>query len=87
MRESHGQGQDIPNILLPVLRYGRAAVLGLGVEVEKIDVTHDPDERKRLVQVTGQRTVPQIFIGDESIGGYSDAYALHQRGELEPKLA
>ena len=60
---------------------------GLGVEVEKIDVTHDPEERKRLVERTGQRTVPQIFIGDEAIGGYTDAYALHQRGELEPKLA
>lgn len=58
----------------------------LGVDVEKIDVTHDADERARLVKVTGQRTVPQIFINGESIGGFSDANALHQRGELAKKL-
>lgn len=58
----------------------------LGVEVEKIDVTHDPEERARLVQRTGQRTVPQIFIDGEPFGGYSDVYALHQKGELKPLL-
>ena len=58
----------------------------LGVEVEKIDVTHDPEERSNLVKRTGQRTVPQIFIGEESIGGFSDANALYQKGELQKKL-
>lgn len=58
----------------------------LGVEVEKIDVTHDHDERVRLSQVTGQRTVPQIFIDGESIGGFSDANALYHKGELQKML-
>ena len=58
----------------------------LGVEVEKIDVTHDAEERARLVKVTGQRTVPQIFIDGESIGGFSDANSMHQRGDLKAKL-
>lgn len=58
----------------------------LGVEVEKIDVTHDAEERQRLTQVTGQRTVPQIFIDGESIGGFSDANTLHQQGKLREKL-
>ena len=42
--------------------------------------------RDKLVELTGQRTVPQIFIGEESIGGYSDMMKLHQAGQLEPKL-
>ena len=58
----------------------------LGVEVEKIDVTRDAEERARLVKVTGQRTVPQIFIDGESIGGFSEANALMQKGELQKKL-
>ncbi len=58
----------------------------LGVTVQKIDVTNDPDERARLVKETGQRTVPQIFIDGQSIGGFSDANALHMRGELAKML-
>lgn len=58
----------------------------LGVTVQKIDVTHDAEQRKKLVALTGQRTVPQIFIDGESIGGFSDANALHQRGQLKPML-
>lgn len=58
----------------------------LGVEVEKIDVTHDADKRKELVASTGQRTVPQIFIDGKPIGGYSDARALHAKGELQKML-
>lgn len=58
----------------------------IGVSVEKIDVTHDQEMRQKLVKMTGQRTVPQIFIDGEAIGGYTDAYALHQKGELKKKL-
>jgi glutaredoxin 3 len=49
-------------------------------------VTHDPDKRAWLVEQTGQRTVPQIFFGDESIGGCSDLEALVKRGGLDGKL-
>ncbi len=59
----------------------------LNAPVEKIDVTDDAPMRRKLVELTGQRTVPQIFIDGRPIGGYSDAYAMHQRGELEPLLA
>lgn len=58
----------------------------IGVSVEKIDVTHDQEMRQKLVKMTGQRTVPQIFIDGKSVGGYSDAYALHTRGELAKML-
>ena len=52
----------------------------------ELDVTHDPDKRAWLVEQTGQRTVPQIFFGDESIGGCSDLEALVKRGGLDGKL-
>ena len=59
----------------------------LGVEFQEIDVTSDPKMRLKLVEMTGgRRTVPQIFIDGVSIGGYTDAAALHRNGELEAML-
>jgi len=58
-----------------------------GVEYEEIDVTRDQATRQWLVQQTGQRTVPQIFIGDVSIGGFTDMQALDRAGKLDPLLS
>jgi glutaredoxin 3 len=58
-----------------------------GVAYDEIDVTGDDAQRARLVQVTGRRTVPQIFIGGEAIGGYDDLAALDREGELARKLS
>ncbi len=52
----------------------------------EVDVSADPDRRRWLVERTGQMTVPQIFIGETSIGGYTDMRALAERGGLEPLL-
>ena len=57
------------------------------VAYAEIDVSDDDELRHWLVRTTGQRTVPQIFVGDRSIGGYSDMRALEQSGELEKLLA
>ena len=58
-----------------------------GVPFTSIDVTSDEAMRDKLVEMSGgRRTVPQIFIGGESIGGYSDMMALHRQGELQGKL-
>jgi glutaredoxin 3 len=57
------------------------------VAFEEIDCTGDAATRKWLVGATGQSTVPQIFIGDHSIGGYTDMLALDNRGELDRLLA
>jgi len=57
-----------------------------GVAFEEVDVTSDDGLREKLVEWTGQRTVPQIFIGDEAIGGYSDMMKLEQQGKLSPML-
>jgi glutaredoxin 3 len=57
------------------------------IPYEEVDVTRDHDARAWLVEVTGgRRTVPQIFIGDEPIGGSDELHALDRRGELLKKV-
>ncbi len=58
----------------------------MGVEYEEIDVTHDEETRDKLVERTGQSTVPQIFINDESIGGYDELREMQSSGELKERL-
>lgn len=55
------------------------------IEFEAIDVSNTED-KMALVARTGWRTVPQIFIGEELIGGYQELAALDQSGELTEKL-
>jgi len=58
-----------------------------GVElIEEIRVDLDPEQRARMMKITGRRTVPQIFIGDTHVGGCDDLVALDQRGALLPLL-
>jgi len=53
-----------------------------GVSFEEIDVTDDDAVRDDLVQKTGQQTVPQIFIDDQSIGGYTELKAWFDAGNV-----
>jgi glutaredoxin 3 len=55
-------------------------------QIEEIRVDLDPSERRTMMQVTGRRTVPQIFIGDTHVGGCDDLIDLDQRGGLVPLL-
>ncbi|MCI1190699.1 glutaredoxin 3 [Calidifontimicrobium sp. SYSU G02091] len=58
-----------------------------GVEdIEEIRVDLDPAQRVKMMELTGRRTVPQIFIGDTHVGGCDDLIALDQRGGLVPML-
>jgi glutaredoxin 3 len=57
-----------------------------GVAYEEIDAEHDEALRDWLVEKTGQRTVPQIFVGERSLGGFSDIDALDREGKLDPIL-
>ncbi len=58
-----------------------------GVKYEEVDVTGNDDMRTKLVEMSGgQRTVPQIFIGDDHVGGYSDLARLDSEGRLDPML-
>jgi glutaredoxin 3 len=56
-------------------------------DIEEIRVDLDPSERDVMMQLTGRRTVPQIFIGETYVGGCDDLFALDQRGGLVPLLA
>jgi glutaredoxin 3 len=59
-----------------------------GVEaIEEIRVDANPEERSRMMEITGRRTVPQIFIGATHVGGCDDLMALDERGGLLPLLA
>jgi glutaredoxin 3 len=58
-----------------------------GVAFTEIDVTDDDERRAWLVEATGRKTVPQIFIAGRPIGGYDDLAALEKRGELDALLA
>jgi glutaredoxin 3 len=55
-------------------------------EIEKIRVDLQPDQRLQMMEMTGRRTVPQIYIGDVHVGGFDDLSALDRAGKLEPLL-
>ena len=56
-------------------------------EIEKIRVDWQPELRAEMMEKTGRRTVPQIFIGDQHVGGFDDLLALDVQGGLDPLLA
>jgi glutaredoxin 3 len=66
----------------------KALLKSKGVGFEEIDVTDDLESRARMVALAGgRRTVPQIFINGEIIGGCDELYALERSGELDLLLA
>jgi glutaredoxin 3 len=56
-------------------------------QLEKILIDRDPSQREIMMNRTGRRTVPQIYIGDTHVGGYDDLVALDRAGKLDPLLA
>jgi len=55
-------------------------------EIEKIMIDEDPAQRALMMERTGRRTVPQIYIGETHVGGYDDLSALDRAGKLVPLL-
>ncbi len=59
-----------------------------GIEqIEEIRVDLEPAQRLAMMEITGRRTVPQIFIGDTHVGGHDDLVALDAQGALDPLLS
>ena len=56
-------------------------------QIDEVRVDLDPQQRDKMIEITGRRTVPQIFIGDTHVGGCDELVALDQRGGLMPLLA
>jgi len=57
-----------------------------GAAIEKVRVDLDPARRAEMMERTGRRTVPQIYIGETHVGGYDDLAALDQAGKLDELL-
>jgi glutaredoxin 3 len=56
-------------------------------DIEKVRVDLDPVRRQEMIEKTGRRTVPQIWIGATHVGGCEELYALDRAGKLDPMLA
>lgn len=56
-------------------------------EINKIRIDLDPSKKDEMVERTGRRTVPQIYIDDFHVGGFDDMSALDVEGKLDPLLA
>ncbi len=71
----------------PYCQRAKALLHERGVrEIDEVRVDLHPAERETMMQITGRRTVPQIFIGGQHVGGCDDLVALDQRGGLVPML-
>jgi glutaredoxin 3 len=72
----------------PYCMRAKALLRSKGVVFEEIDVTEDAELRARMVKLSGgRRTVPEIFINGEIIGGCNELYELEMSGELDALLA
>jgi len=58
-----------------------------GVPFDEIDVGGDDELRTKMIEASGRRTVPQIFINDQPIGGFEELRSLEEQGELDRLLA
>lgn len=58
-----------------------------GVSIDRIPVDDRPEQRDEMVRISGRTSVPQIFVGDTHVGGYTELAALDLSGELDALLA
>lgn len=84
----------MPNVIMyttavcPYCINAERLLLSKGVkEINKIRIDLQPELRIEMMQKTGRRTVPQIYINDQHIGGFDDLRALDLAGGLDPLLA
>lgn len=65
----------------------KALLDGKHVPYTEVLVDEQPERRMEMMQKSGRRTVPQIFVGDHHVGGFDDLYILDRSGGLDPLLA
>jgi alkyl hydroperoxide reductase subunit F len=70
----------------PYCAKAKALFKAKDIDYDEIDVTHDEDAAREMIERTGQRGVPQFFVDDEWIGGYDDLAYLNATGELDQRL-
>ena len=75
-------------LVCPYCQHAKALLKQRGVDnIEDIRIDLDPAQRNKMMEITGRRTVPQIFIGETHVGGCDDLIALDKCGGLLPLLA
>jgi len=70
----------------PYCQRAKALLHHKGVSFEEVDIEAHPERREEMIQRSGRRTVPQIFIGERHIGGSDDLYGLEAAGRLDRLL-
>ncbi len=74
-------------IFCPYCQAAKALLRKKGVEYTEVDVSYDPEARRKMTErAGGRRSVPQIFIGAAHVGGSDDLHALEATGKLDPLL-
>lgn len=72
----------------PYCKKAKALLDKKEVKYKEIDITHQPEMREKLVEMTGGRdTVPQVFINGVSVGGSTDIEQLNSQGKLDEMLS
>ena len=70
----------------PYCDQAKALLKRYGVVIDEINIDTHPDKIEEMIEKSKRRSVPQIFINDEHVGGCDDLYALERAGQLKPKL-
>jgi glutaredoxin 3 len=70
----------------PYCQLAERLLAAKGAVVEKVRIDLEPDRRVEMMQKTGRRTVPQIYVGETHVGGYDDLAALERAGKLDELL-
>ena len=70
----------------PFCQSAERLLIAKGAAIEKIRIDLEPERRAYMMNKSGRRTVPQIWIGERHIGGCDDLYALDRQGGLDPLL-
>lgn len=71
----------------PYCRMAKALLTKRGVAFDEINLSKDPAGRVELVERTGMMTFPQVIVGDELVGGYTEVAAAANSGRLDQLLA
>ncbi|HEY7928986.1 MAG TPA: glutaredoxin 3 [Steroidobacteraceae bacterium] len=70
----------------PYCERAKALLRHKGVSFEEVDIETQPERREEMIQRSGRRTVPQIFIGERHVGGSDDLFGLEASGRLDRLL-
>jgi glutaredoxin 3 len=95
MADMHDSGNSVTGVKVimyatgwcPYCRRAESLLRDKGVVFDWIDVEDHPGRREEMMRLSGRRTVPQIWIGEQHVGGCDDLFALEQSGRLDAMLS